>query len=49
MDSENFDPKNLLTEDKVIKSAGSHLYRIGLSLFPEGRKGRDFLILYSYS
>jgi hypothetical protein len=41
MDSENFNPRDILVEDIVIKSAGSHLYRIGLSLFPKGSKKRN--------
>jgi hypothetical protein len=36
----NFDPKALLPEDKIINTSGTHLYRIGLSLFPNGLKKR---------
>jgi len=41
MDFENFDPRYLLPENIVIKSAGTHFYRIGLSLFPNGSKKRS--------
>jgi hypothetical protein len=36
-----FDPKKLLSSEKIIESAGSHLYLIGLSRFPFGPKKRN--------
>jgi hypothetical protein len=37
---ENFDPSQLLPPEVLVTSAGSHLYRIGLSHFPYGWKRR---------
>jgi hypothetical protein len=37
---ENFDPSELLPPELLATSAGSHLYRIGLSHFPYGWKRR---------
>jgi hypothetical protein len=37
---ENFDPSQLLPPKVLVTSAGSHLYRIGLSHFPYGWKRR---------
>jgi hypothetical protein len=37
---ENFDPSQLLPTEVLVTSAGSHLYRIGLSHFPYGWKRR---------
>jgi hypothetical protein len=37
---ENFDPSELLPPEVLVTSAGSHLYRIGLSHFPYGWKRR---------
>jgi hypothetical protein len=51
----NFDPKVLLPKDKIINTAGTHLYRIGLSLFTNGFKKRNrfynpmFIFLLSLS
>jgi hypothetical protein len=36
-----FDPKDLIPPEKIIGSAGSHLYLIGLSHFPFGTKLRN--------
>jgi hypothetical protein len=38
-----FNPSALLTQDLVIDSAGSHLYRIGLSLYSFGSESRPKL------
>jgi len=39
--SSHFDPNIILPKEVIITSAGSHLYRIGLSLFPNGSVKRD--------
>jgi hypothetical protein len=39
---ENFDPSELLPREVLVTSAGSHLYRIGLSHFPYGWKRKKF-------
>ncbi len=36
----NFDPSELLPPEVLVTSAGTHLYRIGLSHFPYGWKRR---------
>jgi hypothetical protein len=42
MDSKrHFDASKLLSPNIIIESAGTHLYRIGLSLFQSGSKKRD--------
>jgi hypothetical protein len=38
---ENFDPSELLPPEVLVTSAGTHLYRIGLSHFPYGWKRRN--------
>ncbi len=38
--AENFDPSELLPPEVLVSSAGTHLYRIGLSHFPYGWKKR---------
>jgi len=39
--SSHFNPIDILPEGVIINSARSHLYRIGLSLFPSGCVKRD--------
>jgi hypothetical protein len=39
--SNDFNPIDILPERVIITSAGSHLYKIGLSLFPNGCVKRD--------
>jgi len=41
--SNNFSSSNILPKEAIITAAGSHLYRIGLSLFPNGRVKRSLL------
>jgi hypothetical protein len=42
----NFDPSEPLHPEVLVTSAGSHLYRFGLSDFPYGwKKGKNFINL----
>jgi len=43
IENDNFDPKLFLPNNIIIKSAGTHLYRIGLSLYPNGLESRSLL------
>ena len=53
---DKFDPKKILPPNAIIKSIDSHLYRIGLSLFPVENRQRSvfynpkliFIILYQF-